>query len=357
MQLPHDDVLRDTYNRTIRDLRISITDRCNFRCAYCLPDTEEAANFYRSRKGFKSKAVGTEKIIHNWKPKTEILSFEEITRIVKVSTSLGVNKIRITGGEPLLRSGIEDLISSISNLSGIEDLSLTSNGSKFPSLAKKLKEAGLTRVTLSLDSLNQKNFRRITGYNGLNNIIESIQLAKTLNLTPVKVNTVIIRGINDHEIESLVEFAIRNKIIIRMIEFMPLDSGRSWQRNHVVPGQEILNRIKSKFSIAALPSQNISETASRWSIGGDEAELGIIAPVTNPFCGNCNRIRLTSDGKVRTCLFSLNEHDLKSVIRDGASDDQLASRIKNIVLKKEAGHKIGKPDFFQPKRTMSCIGG
>jgi len=350
-------VLKDTYNRTIRDLRISITDRCNFRCAYCLPDTEEAANFYRSRKSAHLKAVETEKLIHNWKPKSEILSFEEITRIVKVSTTLGVNKIRITGGEPLLRRGVESLISSISNLSGIEDLSLTSNGSKFPSLAKKLKEAGLSRITLSLDSLNEKNFRRITGSDGLNNIIESIQLAKDLDLTPIKINAVIIRGINDHEIESLVEFAIRKKIIMRMIEFMPLDSGRAWQRNHVVPGQEILNRIKSKFPITPLPAQNISETASRWSIGGGKAEIGIIAPVTNPFCSNCNRIRLTSDGKVRTCLFSLNEHDLKSTIRNGVSDYELASKIKDIVFKKEAGHKIGKPEFFQPKRTMSSIGG
>ncbi|MEC9331187.1 MAG: GTP 3',8-cyclase MoaA [Verrucomicrobiota bacterium] len=350
-------VLRDTYNRTIRDLRISITDRCNFRCTYCLPDTEEAANFYQSSKSPALKASAKKKIIHNWKPKSEILSFEEITRIVKVSSSLGVNKIRITGGEPLLRRGTESLISSISNLGVIEDLSLTSNGSKFPSLAKKLKEAGLTRITLSLDSLNHKNFRRITGFDGLDDIIESIQLAKALDLTPIKVNAVIIRGINDHEIESLADLAIRKKNIMRMIEFMPLDSGRTWQRSHVVPGQEILNRIKSKFSLSPLPAQSISETASRWAIGNSEAEIGIIAPVTNPFCGNCNRIRLTSDGKIRTCLFSLNEHDLKSTIRNGASDYQLASKIKEIVFKKEAGHQIGKTEFIQPKRSMSSIGG
>ena len=224
-----DGVLQDTYNRTIRDLRISITDRCNFRCAYCLPDTEEAANFYQSRKNNSVQAASSKKIIHNWKPKSELLSFEEITRIVKISSSLGVNKVRITGGEPLLRHGVDSLISSISNLGVIGDLSLTSNGSKFPSLAKKLKEAGLNRITLSLDSLNHKNFRRITGSDGLDNIIESIDLAKALDLTPIKVNAVIIRGINDQEIESLVEFSIRKNIIIRMIEFMPLDSGRTWQ--------------------------------------------------------------------------------------------------------------------------------
>lgn len=352
-----DGILKDTYNRTIRDLRISITDRCNFRCAYCLPDTEEAANFYQSRKKKSVQAASSKKIIHNWKPKSELLSFEEITRIVKVSSSLGVNKVRITGGEPLLRHGVDSLISSISNLGVIGDLSLTSNGSKFPSLAKKLKEAGLNRITLSLDSLNHKNFRRITGSDGLDNIIESIDLAKALELTPIKVNAVIIRGINDQEIESLVEFSIRKNIIIRMIEFMPLDSGRTWQRKHVVPGEEIINRIKSKFSITRLPSQNLSETATRWSIGKGDAEIGIIAPVTKPFCGNCNRIRLTSDGKVRTCLFSLHEHDLKSMLRDGSSNSKLESRIKDIVLKKESGHRIDKPEFIQPKRTMSCIGG
>lgn len=350
-------VLKDTYNRTIRDLRISITDRCNFRCAYCLPDTEEAANFYQSRKNSLINSVSSKKLIHNWKPKSEFLTFEEITRIVKVSSSLGVKKIRITGGEPLLRRGVDSLISSISNLGTIKDLSLTSNGSKFPSLAKKLKDAGLTRITLSLDSLNHKNFKRITGADGLDSIIESIDLAKKLNLTPIKVNAVIIRGINDHEIESLAEFAIRKNIIMRMIEFMPLDSGRKWQRNHVVPGEEIINRIKSKFSIIRLPSQNLSETSTRWSIGKGNAEIGIIAPVTNPFCGNCNRIRITSDGKVRTCLFSLNEHDLKSILRDGSSNTKLESRIKSIVLNKESGHKIDKPEFIQPKRTMSCIGG
>ena len=350
-------VLRDTYNRTIRDLRISVTDRCNFRCAYCLPDTEEAANFFLSRKSSDIQACNEKKITHNWKSKSEILTFEEIIRIVKTASSFGVNKIRITGGEPLLRRNIDSLISAISKLGSIKDLSLTSNGSRFPIFARKLKESGLNRITLSLDSLNQKNFKRITGFNGLQDIIDSIEIAKSLDLTPIKVNAVIIRGINDHEIESLVDFAIRKKIIIRMIEFMPLDSARIWQRNHVVPGQEIINRIKSKFSIAPLPAQSLSETASRWSIAGSKAEIGIIAPVTKPFCSNCNRIRLTSDGKIRTCLFSQNEHDIKSLIRDGANDNQLASQIKNIVLKKEAGHKIGKAEFSQPKRTMSSIGG
>ena len=350
-------VLRDTYNRTIRDLRISITDRCNFRCAYCLPDTEEAANLFQPNKSFDTKSCTKGKLTHNWKPKSEILTFEEILRIVKSSASLGVNKIRITGGEPLLRRNVESLISAISKLGLIDDLSLTSNGSRFPIFARKLKEAGLNRITLSLDSLNQKNFKRITGFDGLQNIIDSIEIAKSLGLTQIKVNAVIIRGINDHEIESLVDFAIRKKIIMRMIEFMPLDSARIWQRNHVVPGQEIINRIKSKFSMARLPAQSLSETASRWSIEGSEAEIGIISPVTKPFCGNCNRIRLTSDGKIRTCLFSLYEHDLKSLIRGGANDHQLAYHIKDIVLKKEAGHQIGKAEFTQPKRTMSSIGG
>ncbi len=346
-------VLKDTYNRTIRDLRISITDRCNFRCVYCLPDTEESANLFR----FKKEAQPSKKLTHPWKPKSQILNFEEITRIVRISSKLGINKIRITGGEPLLRRGVESLISSISKLGTINDLSLTSNGTNFPQLADKLKDSGLTRVTFSLDSLDRQNFKRITGFDGLDNVVKSIRLAKILGLNPIKVNAVIIRGINDHEIESLIQFAIQEKIIMRMIEFMPLDSGRTWQRDHVVSGTEILSQIKKKFSVEPLSKLNISATANRWSIGKHDTEIGIIAPVTQPFCGNCNRIRITADGKVRTCLFSIKEHDLKTRLRDGSSDHQLASAISKIILKKEPGHKIGKPEFTQPERSMSCIGG
>ena len=351
-------VLQDAYHRIIRDLRISITDRCNLRCVYCLPETEEAANFYRSKKSAGSDPDKRQtKLGYPWKPKSQILSFEEITRVIRVASTLGVNKIRITGGEPLLRRNVESLIESITALGSISDLSLTSNGTHFPRLAKRLKEAGLSRITLSLDSLDRDNFKKITGRDGLDHVLESIRLAKALNLTPVKVNAVVIRGLNDHEIASLAEFAIEEQIIMRMIEFMPLDSGRAWQRDHVVPGKEIIDRLQAKFPLIPLPAQNAAETASRWSLGDGQAEIGIIAPVTQPFCGQCNRIRLTADGKIRTCLFSLHEHNLKPILRDQSSDAQLAEVLQQIVWKKEPGHLIGHDNFVQPERSMSGIGG
>ena len=350
-------VLQDTHKRIIRDLRVSITDRCNFRCAYCLPETEEAANFYRQRRTDEHPSKQETKLGYTWKPRAQILKYEEITRIIRVASSLGVNKVRITGGEPLLRRNVESLIESIVALGTIDDLSLTSNGTHFPRVAKRLKEAGLSRITLSLDSLDRENFRKITGRDGLEDVLESIRLAKTLGLTPVKVNAVIIRGLNDHEIGALAHFAVQNNIVMRMIEFMPLDSGRAWQREHVVPGNEILERVQAEIPVAPLPPQHAAETASRWSLGDGQAELGIIAPVTQPFCGQCNRIRLTADGHIRTCLFSVHEHDLKPLLRNDSSDDKLAAELQRIVWNKEPGHQIGQSGFVQPERSMSGIGG
>ena len=220
-------VLQDTHKRIIRDLRVSITDRCNFRCAYCLPETEEAANFYRHQRTDEHPSKQETKLSYSWKPRAQILTYEEITRIIRVASSLGVKKVRITGGEPLLRRNVESLIESIVTLGTIDDLSLTSNGTHFPRLGKRLKEAGLSRITLSLDSLDRENFRKITGRDGLDDVLESIHLAKALGLTPVKVNAVIIRGLNDHEIGALAHFAVQENIVMRMIEFMPLDSGRA----------------------------------------------------------------------------------------------------------------------------------
>ena len=351
-------VLQDSHNRVIRDLRISITDRCNFNCVYCLPETEEAANFYQPvATGAKRPASVPGKLLYPWKPRSQILSFEEITRVAQVAASLGVDKIRITGGEPLLRRGVESLISQIAAIDSIRDLSLTTNGTHFPRLAKCLKEAGLGRVTLSLDSLDRDNFKKITGRDGLAEVLKSIRLAKSLGLTPVKVNAVIIRGLNEHEIVRLAKFAMDEDIIMRFIEFMPLDSRQAWRRDHVVSGDEIAGRIQSKYPLTRLPADNPSGTSTRWSLGQGAAEIGIIAPVTQPFCGNCNRIRLTADGKIRTCLFSHHEHDLKPSLRDGCGTSELAAQLQRIVLRKEPGHRINEPDFVQPARTMSLIGG
>ncbi|HRI14879.1 MAG TPA: GTP 3',8-cyclase MoaA [Verrucomicrobiota bacterium] len=352
--------LRDDHGRVMRDLRVSITDRCNFRCVYCLPETEEAANFYRARFDAlrKLRPQAAAPLAYDWKPRSEILRFEEIERVVRVAATLGINKIRVTGGEPLLRRDVSRLVAAIAAIPSIEDLALTTNGFLFASHAAALRAAGLRRVSISLDSLNRAQFHKLTGRDGLPAALAAIELAQRLGFSPVKVNAVVIGGLNDHEVESLAEFARVRRLSLRFIEFMPLDSNRAWQRELVVPGREILKRLQARFDLVPVdPSGNPAETARRWAFADGRGEIGIIAPVTEPFCGHCNRLRLTADGKVRTCLFSLEEHDLKPLLRGAASDDDLAARLIEIVSHKEPGHRIGQPDFVQPARTMSCIGG
>jgi len=350
-------LLSDSHARVMRDLRVSLTDRCNFRCLYCLPETEEAANFYRT-KFDPVRNPNPEKLkLPEWKPRSEMLSFEEIERLVRLFVELGIEKVRLTGGEPLLRQGIEMLIARLAVIPGLQDLAMTTNGFHFVKKGRALKEAGLRRISFSMDSLGQANFKRMTGRDGLNEVLAGIALAKTLGLAPVKVNAVVIRGINDHEIERLAEFARSEHLSFRFIEFMPLDSSRAWLKEMVVPGKEILERLQTRFTLKPIASANPSETARRWAFEDGRGEIGIIAPVSEPFCGHCNRLRLTADGKIRTCLFSLHEHDLKSLLRSGASNEQLTESVRAIVWHKEASHRIGKSDFVQPARTMSCIGG
>jgi cyclic pyranopterin phosphate synthase len=234
---------------------------------------------------------------------------------------------------------------------------MTSNGFLFPQKAAKLREAGLQRISFSLDSLDPQNFRKLTGRDGLTQVLNSITLARELGFNPVKVNAVIIRGINDHEIEGLADLARRLNLSLRFIEFMPLDSARAWQREMVVSAKEVLTRLQSKFKLEPLGTENPSATAKRWKFSDGKGEIGLIAPVTEPFCGQCNRIRLTADGKIRTCLFSVGEHDLRSLLRNGATDEQIGDWLKTVVLGKEARHHIGEPDFVAPPRSMSCIGG
>ena len=336
-------------------MRVSVTDRCNFRCLYCLPETEEAANFYQSR--FGKAPDSTSKIVRRWQPETEMLSFEEIERVVTIAAGLGIEKIRLTGGEPLLRRNIEKLVEMLARIPEIRDLALTTNGFLFPAKGRALRDAGLKRISFSIDSLEPENFKKITGRDGLAAVLESIDLAISLGLHPVKINAVMIRGINDHEIESLAEFAVKNNLSLRFIEFMPLDSGRAWHKELVVPGREILERLRKRFPMEALPAKHTSETATRWALPGGRAEIGIIAPVTEPFCGHCDRIRVTADGKIRTCLFSVVEHDLRSFLRASAPDEAIADFLKGVAWQKEARHHIGESDFVQPQRSMSCIGG
>ena len=350
-------LLADSFGRVMRDLRVSVTDRCNFRCLYCLPETEEAADFYRVKSGALRNPSPPTPITRQWKPRSHLLTFEEIERVVRLAVELGVQKVRVTGGEPLLRQSVETLVARLACIPGVTDLAMTTNGFLFPQKGRALLEAGLRRVSFSLDSLDPANFKKITGRAGLRSVLASIELARELGLRPVKVNAVIIRGVNDHEIESLAEFARLSKLSFRFIEFMPLDSGRAWQKELVLPGREILLRLQARFDLRPVTSSNRSETARRWSLGNDGGEIGIIAPVSEPFCGHCNRIRLTADGKIRTCLFSLTEPDLKPLLRGGASDGAIRQRLQEIVWHKEERHHIGEPDFVQPERTMSCIGG
>lgn len=338
----------------MRDLRISITDRCNFRCMYCLPETEAAHNFYRGRWAHMPDSTP---IARQWVPKSMILSFEEIERCVRIAASVGIRKIRLTGGEPLLRNGIEDLVARVASVPGIEDLAMTTNGFLFAQKAPALRQAGLKRVSFSMDSLDPKNFKKMTGRDGLSEVLAAIKLATELGFNPIKVNAVVIRDINDHEIEALVEFARDQDLNLRFIEFMPLDSARAWLKEMVVPGHEILQRLQRRFDLRPLPPTDPSETARRWSFSDGRGSLGIIAPVSEPFCGHCNRLRLTVDGKIRTCLFSVTEHDLKSHLREGDSDEEILAWLRRVVWGKEARHHIGEPDFVQPSRSMSCIGG
>lgn len=349
--------LQDSHGRVMGDLRVSLTDRCNFRCLYCLPETEAAANFYQQRFAPAGRTFSTEPIQRRWQPRTALLSYEEIERAVRIFVGLGIRKVRLTGGEPLLRRDVEIVVERLARIPGVEDLALTTNGFNFHEKAEALKRAGLTRISFSLDSLDRQNFRKITGQDCLDTVLANIRLARELGLRPVKVNAVIIRDLNDHELVPLAEFARREGVVMRFIEFMPLDSARAWLKELVVPGAEMLERLRSRLELQAVPPRDAAETARRWRIAGSDAEIGIIAPVTEPFCGHCNRIRLTADGKVRTCLFSLTEPDLKSELRRGTDDSAIAAWLRKVVWNKEERHHIGEPDFQQPERSMSCIGG
>ena len=330
-------VLRDSYNRTIRDLRVSVTDRCNFRCFYCLPHGEPPIA-----------------------PKEQMLSYEEIQYACDIFVELGIQKIRLTGGEPMMRRDIEQIIFKLAQLKdrGLEDLALTTNGYFLPHRADSLKQAGLDRITVSLDSLKRKVFEQMTGVDVLERVLEGMRAAKDAGLQPIKVNAVIVRGHNEDEVADFAAFAREHDVKMRFIEFMPLDSGHDWSREDVVSGREIRGRIENRFPLVAVDESRGSNTASRFRFAdGAPGEIGIIAPVTEPFCGACSRIRLTADGQIRTCLFSTVEHSLRDVIRDGASRQEIIDYIESVVMKKEPRHFINDPSFVAPSRTMSFIGG
>jgi len=329
-------LLQDSYGRAIRDLRVSLTDRCNFRCFYCLPHGEPPIA-----------------------PKEQMLSYEEIEYVCEIFVSLGIEKIRLTGGEPMMRRDIETIIQKLSALKpGLHDLALTTNGYFLPDRARGLKEAGLDRITISLDSLKRDVFKQMTGVDVLDRVLAGIEAAKRAGLEPIKINAVIVRGHNEDEVADFAAFAREHDVKMRFIEFMPLDSGHEWSRTDVVSGREIRERISERFPLVPLSIDRGSETASRYGFAdGAPGEIGIIAPVTEAFCGACSRIRLTADGQIRTCLFSTVEHSLRDVIRTGATRSETVDYIEGVVLRKEPRHYINDPHFVAPSRTMSFIGG
>jgi cyclic pyranopterin phosphate synthase len=322
--------LTDQFGRHITDLRVSITDRCNFRCVYC-------------RSG-ESDLPGAER-----------LSFDEYERLVRILVGLGIRKVRVTGGEPLVRPGVAEFIGRLKAL-GVKDLSLTTNGYTLAERLDSLIAAGLDRINISLDSLKQERFEAITRTKTFDQVIASIEAAQASSLRPVKVNAVLVRGLNDDEIEDFAQFARDLNLIMRFIEFMPLDAGHTWTRDRVVTAAEIHERISARWGLVPVPHER-SETARRYRFADGRGEIGLVAPVSQPFCGHCSRIRLTADGKLRTCLFSKEDHDLKFLLQNGASDADIENEIRSIVAQKEKSHRINEPDFVPPARSMVFIGG
>jgi cyclic pyranopterin phosphate synthase len=325
--------LRDKFGRQITDLRISVTDRCNFRCVYCRSADPE-----------------------NYRGRDELLAWEEFDRLAKIFLDLGIQKIRVTGGEPLVRRGVEDFIGRLSAL-GVRDLSMTSNGHQLAEKVDRLVAAGLRRINISLDSLDAARFESITRTKAFESVMQGITAVQDSALGPAKINAVLVRGINDGEIESFAEFARERGVVMRFIEFMPLDADRHWHREAVVPAAEVYERIHARWPLRQIAHEP-SETARKYRFAdGAPGEIGLIAPVTQPFCGHCSRIRLTADGKLRTCLFSKEDHDLRGLLRGGAADSEIAAYIRSVVMEKEIGHRINAADFHPPSRTMVFIGG
>jgi len=346
-------ILRDSHNRVIRDLRVSITDRCNYKCVYC-------------RTGQSG-------------PQYSELSTADYLRLIRAFVDLGIDKVRLTGGEPLLRHDLLEIVSELASwrtpAGAPLDLAITTNGHLLDSLAEPLRRAGLSRVTVSMDAVDPAAFERITRVPGSHaQVLAGIRAAQRAGFHPVKVNCVLLRGFNDDQVEAFARFAQDEDLIVRFIEFMPLEEDRLWSPERVVSMREIVERIDRLYPLVPLPANSPSETARRYGFapqqpkgqgtGASEkamqpsrGEIGVIAPVTQPFCGACSRIRLTSDGKIRTCLFSHFEHDLAALLRQDATDANLAEFIVGAVEKKEARHHIGEPGFLKPSRSMVHIGG
>ena len=330
----HAPPLVDTFGRRHNNLRISVTDRCNIRCFYCMPEQVQ------------------------FLPREELLSFEEIVRFVHVAASLGVNKLRVTGGEPLVRAHLSELIRQLVRVPGIDDVALTTNGILLAEQAADLKDAGLQRLNISLDGLSEETFRRIARRDGLDRVLEGIQAAQRLEFRKIRLNAVAIAGISEEEIVPLGRFARRHQLELRFIEFMPLDADANWEQAQVLTGDAIRSRLEDAFGPLVLAERNdASQPAVDYVFADGCGRIGFINPITQPFCGDCNRLRITAEGKIRNCLFSTTEWDARRVIRDGGTERELVQLLRDCIAAKKSGHGIDTPDFVRPQRAMYEIGG
>jgi cyclic pyranopterin phosphate synthase len=326
--------LRDSFGREIKSLRVSVTDKCNFRCTYCMP------------------AEGLD-----WLPKNEILTFEEIHRLVRVMAAMGVSEVRLTGGEPLVRRDLPELVRMLAQVRGVDDLSLTTNGVLLDRLAGPLVAAGLRRINVSLDSLSHVKFAEITRRDALDRVLGGLEEAERYpELRPIKVNCVAVKGFTETEVPALAELARRKPYTVRFIEFMPLDADQAWEDDKVLTGAEVRAIIEERWPLVEIPAKP-SSTARRFRFADGAGELGFVNPVSEPFCSTCDRIRLTAEGRLRTCLFSRREWDLKAPLREGATDAEVADLVRDAVRHKELKHRINEPGFVRASRSMSQIGG
>jgi GTP 3',8-cyclase len=323
--------LIDSFGRRVTDLRISVTDRCNFRCTYCMP--EEGMT---------------------WLPRDQILTFEEIERIARIGVErFGFNGIRLTGGEPTVRAHLTVLVERLAKL-GV-DLAMTTNGVTMRLLAEDLKAAGLRRLNISCDSLDRDTFFKLTRRDDLPRVLDGIDAAIDAGFAPVKINVVLMRGVNDNEIVDFARFGREKGVGVRFIEFMPLDADDAWSRDAVVPSSEVIEKINEVFPL--VKAQHGPAPSAQWLFADGIGDVGVIASVTEPFCGDCDRVRITAEGQFRTCLFATDEFDMRAIMRNGGSDDQIAAEMARAVGLKWAGHSIGQVNFIRPKRSMSQIGG
>jgi GTP 3',8-cyclase len=328
------DRLVDSFGRTHNNLRISVTDRCNIRCVYCMPEQVE------------------------FLPRTQLLSFEEIERFVRVAVTLGIDKIRLTGGEPLVRRDLPVLIEKLGAIPGVKDIGLTTNGILLAPMARTLRNAGLKRINVSLDTMDEARFQELTRRSGLDQVIEGILAAKEAGFDPVKVNAIAIRGVTEHDVVPLANFSRTHGLELRFIEYMPLDGGHLWEREKVLFAADIIDLLTQGVGpLIPVADQDPRAPALDYDFEDGGGRIGFIASVSRPFCLSCNRIRLTSDGKLRNCLFALEETDIRGLLRGGASDATIASAIRDSVASKWEGHEINTSRFIQPDRMMHAIGG